>query len=205
MRNKNCQCVPGPHIKYDRTKTMTAPGVEPGLSRPQRDVLTTRRCGPCVWLVAGVSCAIDTGVIGTGFANTVRTFLADRCPCLRKWQNPFAENARKEIRNEEAWKEKWQQWKETENEFHKIRNESKPNTEFWSEFAGHATRKHIQCTQFKFIRTDAIMTPVGFEPTPLRTGALSQRLRPLGQSVLREWAKNYALQHVKWLDLQLRQ
>ena len=27
------------------------------------------------------------------------------------------------------------------------------------------------------------MTPVGFEPTPLRTGALSQRLRPLGQSV----------------------
>ena len=24
---------------------MTAPGVEPGLSRPQRDVLTTRRCG----------------------------------------------------------------------------------------------------------------------------------------------------------------
>ena len=28
---------------------MTAPGVEPGLSRPQRDVLTTRRCGPCLW------------------------------------------------------------------------------------------------------------------------------------------------------------
>ena len=28
------------------------------------------------------------------------------------------------------------------------------------------------------------MTPAGFEPTPLRTGALSQRLRPLGQSVL---------------------
>ena len=28
------------------------------------------------------------------------------------------------------------------------------------------------------------MTPVEFEPTPLRTGALSQRLRPLGQSVL---------------------
>ena len=27
------------------------------------------------------------------------------------------------------------------------------------------------------------MTPVGFEPTPLRTGALSQRLRPLGQTV----------------------
>ena len=30
------------------------------------------------------------------------------------------------------------------------------------------------------------VTPVGFEPTPFRTGALSQRLRPLGQSVLRE-------------------
>jgi hypothetical protein len=28
------------------------------------------------------------------------------------------------------------------------------------------------------------LTPVGFEPTPLRTGALSQRRRPLGQSVL---------------------
>ncbi len=27
------------------------------------------------------------------------------------------------------------------------------------------------------------MTPVGFEPTPLRNGALSHRLRPLGQSV----------------------
>ena len=26
---------------------LTTPGVEPGLSRPQRDVLTTRRCGPC--------------------------------------------------------------------------------------------------------------------------------------------------------------
>ena len=29
-----------------------------------------------------------------------------------------------------------------------------------------------------------IMTAVGFEPTPLRTGAWSQRLRPLGQTVL---------------------
>ena len=27
------------------------------------------------------------------------------------------------------------------------------------------------------------VTPVGFEPTPLRNGALSHRLRPLGQSV----------------------
>ena len=30
----------------------------------------------------------------------------------------------------------------------------------------------------------AKMTAVGFEPTPLRTGAWSQRLRPLGQTVL---------------------
>ena len=28
------------------------------------------------------------------------------------------------------------------------------------------------------------MTAVGFEPMPLRTGAWSQRLRPLGQTVL---------------------
>ena len=27
---------------------VSTPGVEPGLSRPRRDVLTTRRCGPCV-------------------------------------------------------------------------------------------------------------------------------------------------------------
>ena len=30
------------------------------------------------------------------------------------------------------------------------------------------------------------LTAVGFEPTPFRTGALSQRLRPLGQTVLRD-------------------
>ena len=30
------------------------------------------------------------------------------------------------------------------------------------------------------------MIEVGFEPTPFRTGALSQRLRPLGQTVLRD-------------------
>jgi hypothetical protein len=35
------------------------------------------------------------------------------------------------------------------------------------------------------LRYDAVeMTAVGFEPTPLRTGALSQRLRLLGQTVL---------------------
>ena len=39
-------------------------------------------------------------------------------------------------------------------------------------------------TRGKSCRRAINMTPVGFEPTPLRTGALSQRLRPLGQSVL---------------------
>ena len=36
------------------------------------------------------------------------------------------------------------------------------------------------------------VTPVGFEPTPLRNGALSHRLRPLGQSVLGTtfWQRN---------------
>ena len=33
--------------KERRSSKMSTPGVEPGLSRPQRDVLTTRRCGPC--------------------------------------------------------------------------------------------------------------------------------------------------------------
>ena len=33
-------------------------------------------------------------------------------------------------------------------------------------------------------RRQCEVTAVGFEPTPLRTGALSQRLRPLGQTVL---------------------
>ena len=38
---------------------------------------------------------------------------------------------------------------------------------------------------FRILQAIVEMTPVGFELTPLRTGALSQRLRPLGQSVLR--------------------
>jgi hypothetical protein len=33
------------------------------------------------------------------------------------------------------------------------------------------------------------MTPVGFEPTPFRNGALSDRLKPLGQSVLGVFCK----------------
>ena len=33
------------HVQAMQQSKMSAPGVEPGLSRPQRDVLTTRRCG----------------------------------------------------------------------------------------------------------------------------------------------------------------
>ena len=41
------------------------------------------------------------------------------------------------------------------------------------------------CCQFDLLVIRNLkMTAVGFEPTPLRTGALSQRLRPLGQTVL---------------------
>ena len=38
------------------------------------------------------------------------------------------------------------------------------------------SKKTLSCNFVK-------MTPVGFEPTPFRNGALSHRLRPLGQSV----------------------
>ena len=43
------------------------------------------------------------------------------------------------------------------------------------------------------------VTAVGFEPTPLRTGALSQRLRPLGQTVLSEHAPYSAQARAKQL------
>ena len=39
-----------------REGNMSTPGVEPGLSRPQRDVLTTRRCGLEVWEL-GMPCS----------------------------------------------------------------------------------------------------------------------------------------------------
>ena len=42
-------------------------------------------------------------------------------------------------------------------------------------------RKRDCNVQFSQLRPN--MTAVGFEPTPLRTGAWSQRLRPLGQTV----------------------
>ena len=44
-----------------------------------------------------------------------------------------------------------------------------------------------EATHLTRVATDAIM---GFEPTPLRNGALSHCLRPLGQTVL-EGSKTY--------------
>ena len=47
----------GPFFEFGLARgscEMTAPGVEPGLSRPRRDVLTTRRCGP--WWVGCRQC-----------------------------------------------------------------------------------------------------------------------------------------------------
>ena len=40
---------------------MSTPGVEPGLSRPQRDVLTTRRCGPLCHLSPSPNGALHHG------------------------------------------------------------------------------------------------------------------------------------------------
>ena len=39
------------------------------------------------------------------------------------------------------------------------------------------------------------VTPVGFEPTPFRNGALSHRLRPLGQSVLGDDLDSHSIVH----------
>ena len=44
------------------------------------------------------------------------------------------------------------------------------------------------------------MTAVGFEPTPLRTGAWNQRLRPLGQTVLQFIVDGFMLGGVKKLN-----
>ena len=47
-----------------------------------------------------------------------------------------------------------------------------------------ALREAMQKTLHVYQRAwDLKMTAVGFEPTPFRTGAWSQRLRPLGQTV----------------------
>ena len=57
--------------------TLSTPGVEPGLSRPQRDVLTTRRCERCkyshghifIWryeiTITNTSVATDSEILGT--------------------------------------------------------------------------------------------------------------------------------------------
>ena len=41
-----------PNTRAKLERNMSTPGVEPGLSRPRRDVLTTRRCGQFVVLQA---------------------------------------------------------------------------------------------------------------------------------------------------------
>ena len=48
----------------------------------------------------------------------------------------------------------------------------------------HCWRSLSGCSTSARAHKAACVTAVGFEPTPLRTGALSQRLRPLGQTVL---------------------
>ena len=44
---------------------------------------------------------------------------------------------------------------------------------------------HASTASVNAIGMRSKLTAVGFEPTPLRTGALSQRLRPLGQTVIK--------------------
>ena len=45
------------------------------------------------------------------------------------------------------------------------------------------------------------LTAVGFAPTPLRIGALSQRLRPLGQTVMVRFLPRECIKHI--LDVYL--
>ena len=66
---------------------MSTPGVEPGLSRPQRDVLTTRRCGPyrkwCAWSALGkqlsltldivIACSFQAAAMGVGLLGSNET------------------------------------------------------------------------------------------------------------------------------------
>ena len=49
---------------------------------------------------------------------------------------------------------------------------------------GGACRVHAETKELA--SSDRKVTAVEFEPTPLRSGALSHRLRPLGQTVLEE-------------------
>ena len=129
---------------------MSTPGVEPGLSRPQRDVLTTRRCGRHKRQKRFAFCWQK---------------LRMKFVCLHRAGACFT------CSTEDGWARSWR-----------------------STFSSVLGRKahiesHIQ-RQCDFVRKGRCdhdnVTAVGFEPTPLRTGALSQRLRPLGQTVLIE-------------------
>ena len=56
----------------------------------------------------------------------------------------------------------------------------------------------------EWLQTGALpVTAVGFEPTPFRNGALSHRLRPLGQTVLGALQDRYVIQGVPTSSLQL--
>ena len=60
----------------DGVNKLTTPGVEPGLSRPRRDVLTTRRCSPCRCVVFCLSpCTFSffaPRMVGQGICGTLR-------------------------------------------------------------------------------------------------------------------------------------
>ena len=80
-------------------KKMTTPGVEPGLSRPQRDVLTTRRCGRLIsswrtpWLtLCGVSILYGGLHEGACIGDVVCAFailFIIRGARLHRWKFPF--------------------------------------------------------------------------------------------------------------------
>ena len=61
-----------------------------------------------------------------------------------------------------------------------------------------ASHKTLNFGCFHADSTSAVMSPVGFEPTPFRTGALSQRLRPLGQSVSGHLGPSLAIVPEAW-------
>ena len=72
--------------------------------------------------------------------------------------------------------------------WHCFANTDLPHSSLWQSNQ-RARRQDSRANAFRLVNHKARkwineMTAVGFEPTPLRTGALSQRLRPLGQTVL---------------------
>ena len=80
------------------------------------------------------------------------------------------------------------------------------NESHWPKSSLEDNTIHVSCSHW-FGENEFEMTAVGFEPTPLRTGALSQRLRPLGQTVLNihfskdGHAGNLIHQKMVWNDL----